>query len=164
MTEQQRLFLVQARADFAVFDTFRRQSRFPASHKLHYLQMATELFGKAHAWREGPRTSTHRAFVTFLRSLTTNRRAQEKLGFAGRNAQWQGMFRKTIDIAQRVEDLAPALSPDLPNPEYPWPRAMPVAAPVEFDFPIWRDLVDTTAGRRFLDLVERLFQSAEYFL
>ena len=54
MTEYQRLFLVQARTDFAVFELLRRQADLPACHKLHYLQMATELLGKAHAWKHGP--------------------------------------------------------------------------------------------------------------
>ena len=68
MTEYQRLFLVQARTDFAVFELLRRQSDLPECHALHYLQMATELLGKAHAWKHGPRTNTHRAFVGFLRA------------------------------------------------------------------------------------------------
>jgi len=46
MTEHQRLFLVQARTDFAVFELFRRDVKWPSCHALHYLQMATELLGK----------------------------------------------------------------------------------------------------------------------
>ena len=42
-------------------------------HPLHYLQIATEMFGKAHAWKTEPRFRTHRAIVGFLRSLSTNR-------------------------------------------------------------------------------------------
>lgn len=51
MTEHQRLFLVQARSDFVVFEWLQKQQRngeLPASHALHYLQMATELLGKSH--------------------------------------------------------------------------------------------------------------------
>ena len=41
MTEYQRLFLVQARTDFMVFELFRKDPNLPACHALHYLQMAT---------------------------------------------------------------------------------------------------------------------------
>jgi hypothetical protein len=70
VTEHQRLFLLQARSDFDVFEFLREHCRkgdFPACHALHYLQMATELLGKAHAWKRGPPRQTHRAFVRFLR-------------------------------------------------------------------------------------------------
>ena len=65
MNPYQRLFLIQAKADMVVFDRFRKDSTLPACHALHYLQMATELLGKAYAWKNGPRTNTHRAFVGF---------------------------------------------------------------------------------------------------
>ncbi len=76
MNRHQRLFLIQAKADMVVFERFRKDSNLPACHALHYLQMATELLGKAHAWKNGPRANTHRAFVDFLRSLATNRAAK----------------------------------------------------------------------------------------
>jgi len=129
MTEYQRLFLVQARTDFAVFELLRRQPNLPACHALHYLQMATELLGKAHAWKHGPRANTHRAFVGFLRSLSTNRKAQKQLGFEGRNENWQHLIRKSVPLAEGIEHLAPALALDAPNPEYPWPRDAPEVAP-----------------------------------
>jgi hypothetical protein len=126
--------------------------------------MATELLGKAHAWKNGPRTKTHRAFVAFLRSLSTNRLAQKKLGYEGRNENWEHLIRKSAPLAERVEDLAPALSPDAPNPEYPWPRAAPQTAPVEHSFSIWQELQETAAGRQFVSLVGNLFSVAESFL
>src|SRR5207237_3991876 len=150
MTEYQRLFLVQARTDFAVFELLRRQPDLPACHALHYLQMATELLGKAHAWKHGPRTNTHRAFVGFLRSLSTNRKAQKQLGFEGPNENWDHLIRKSVPLAERVEDLVPALAEDAPNPEYPWPREAPQFAPVEHTFGIWQEIQDTAAGRQFL--------------
>ena len=57
MTEHQRLFLVQARADLVVFELLSKEPDLPACHSLHYLQMATELLGKAHAWKQGPRAT-----------------------------------------------------------------------------------------------------------
>ena len=125
MTEYQRLFLVQARTDFAVFELLRRRPDLPACHALHYLQMATELLGKAHAWKHGPRANTHRAIVGFLRSISTNRKAQKQLGFEGRNENWEHLIRKSVPLAERIEDMAPALALDAPNPEYPWPRDAP---------------------------------------
>ena len=164
MTEFQRLFLVQARSDFAVFELLRSQADLPACHPLHYLQMATELFGKAHAWKHGPRANTHRAFVGFLRSLSTNRKAQKQLGFEGRNGIWEHLIRKSIPLAQGIEDLAPALALDGPNPEYPWPRDAPRSAPAEHLFEMWQQLQDTDAGRRFLRMVRHLFAVAEAYL
>ncbi len=107
MTEAQRLFLAQARSDFAVFELLRRQQDVSACHLLHYLQMSTELFGKARAWRHGPNHTSHRAFVGFLRSLSSNRQAQHRLGYAGRNQNWTHLIRKSIPLAERIENLAP---------------------------------------------------------
>jgi hypothetical protein len=164
MTEHQRLFLVQARADHTVFAMLRRQPELRACHALHYLQMATELLGKAHAWEHGPPTKTHRAFVAFLRRISPNRQAQKQLGFEGQNENWAHLIRKSVPLAKRIEDLAPALALDGPNPEYPWPRLDPRIAPAEHSFEVWQELQETAAGRQFLNMVERLFAAAETFL
>jgi hypothetical protein len=164
VTEHQRLFLVQARTDFAVFGLLRGRPNLPACHALHYLQMATELLGKAHAWKHDPAANTHRAFVGFLRSLSTNRKAQKQLGFGGQNERWKHLIRKSVPLSERIEDLAPALALDAPNPEYPWPRAAPQIAPAEHNFEIWQDLQDTAAGRQFISTLGRLFEAAEAFL
>jgi len=164
MTEHQRLFLVQAKTDYAVFNLLRKQPELPDCHLLHYLQMATELFGKAWAWKDGPIRLSHRAFVGFLRSMTTNRQAQQQLGYKGRNNSWKHIIRKSISLAERIEDLAPALTPNGPNPEYPWPRLDPVEAPAEHGFAVWQDLQKTAPGRQFLKLLGNLFAAAETFL
>jgi hypothetical protein len=164
VTEPQRLFLVQARTDYRVFEMLRKDPELPACHALHYLQMATEMLGKAHSWKHGPPAQTHRAFVNFLRALSTNRQAQKQMGYGRQNENWAHIIRKSVPLAERIEDLAPALSPDAPNPEYPWPRAAPRFAPSEHDFEIWQDLQQTAAGRRFLSLADRLFQVADIYL
>ncbi|MFO0969057.1 MAG: hypothetical protein U0793_26180 [Gemmataceae bacterium] len=164
MTEFQRLFLVQARDDFAILALLRKQTRIHPCHLLHYLQMATELLGKAHAWKDGPRTHTHRAFVPFLRSLGTNRKAQARLGREGHNESWRQLIKSSLSLAERVEALAPAIARDAPNPEYPWPRDAPVAAPVEHTFDVWQELEATPGGRRFFQLLNGLFGAAEAFL
>ncbi len=164
MTEYQRLFLVQARTDFAVFELLQMHPELPPCHALHYLQMATEMLGKAHVWRQGLPANSHRAFVGFLRSLSTNRRAQQQLGYGGYNENWRHLIRKSIPLAERIEDLAPALSPDAPNPEYPWPRHAPQTAPAEHDFDIWQSLQKTTEGRKFRSLLSHLFGVADAYL
>lgn len=107
MTEFQRLFLVQACSDFAVFELLQGRNDLHLCHALHYLQMATELLGKAHAWKDGPCAPSHRAFEPFIRSLSTNRKVQKQLGFEGRNANWRHLIRKSASFAQRIEKLAP---------------------------------------------------------
>jgi hypothetical protein len=163
MTEHQRLFLVQARTDFAVFEILRRRPDLPRCHAIHYLQMATELLGKADAWKHGPQKATHRAFARFLRTLSTNRHAQRQLGYEGQNENWRHMIRKTIPLAQTIEDLAPTLAGNGPNPEYPWPPANPRFAPAEHSFIVWEELQET-AGLHFIDMTRRLFLTAEAFL
>lgn len=164
MTEHQRLFLVQARTDFVVFDLLQNQVDLPECHALHYLQMATELLGKAHAWKIGPQPNTHKAFVGFLRSLRTNRKVQKTLGRDGQNAEWENMIRKSIPLAESIQGLAPALAGDGPNPEYPWPGEDPEFTPSEHRFVLWEELQDTSPGRQFLDLIHVLFETAEMYL
>jgi hypothetical protein len=167
VTEHQRLFLVQARSDFAVFELLQKLQRkgdLPACHALHYLQMATELLGKAYAWRHGPQAMTHRAFVPFLLGLSTNRNAQKTLGLQGHNANWEQLIRKSSALAEQVQRLAPTLAQNGPNPEYPWPPAAPAHVPAEHRFDLWDDLETTSAGRQFLNLTTRLFANAEAFL
>jgi hypothetical protein len=163
LTEPQRLFLVQARSDYVVFKLLRDQSELPACHPLHYLQMASELVGKAKDWEHGPNHRSHRAFAGFLRSLTSNRKAQRQLGYAGKNEAWKQVIRKSIPLAEAIEDLAPALSHDGPNPEYPWPRAHPTNAPAEHRFLLWEELRKTAGGRGFLAVLDDLFAAAEVF-
>ena len=164
MNGPQRLFLAQARSDFAVFELLRKQATLPPCHALHYLQMATELLGKAHAWGSAPNPGTHRAIVRFLRSLSTNRMAQNQLGYGGKNEAWASRIRSSIPLAEMIEDLAPAFALEGPNPEYPWPRANPGHAPAEEEFEIWLELRDTSRGRQFLELLHALFVAAEAYL
>lgn len=165
MTEYQRLFLVQARSSFDVYQLLRKTPGIHACHVLHYFQMATELLGKAHSWKNAsPNVTSHRAFAGFIRSLSSNRIAQKQLGFEGQNSSWYQMIRKSVSFADEVEQLAPALAKNGPNVEYPWPRDAPQSAPTEYTFGIWEILNGSAAGRKFLDMVCDLFTSAEVFL
>ena len=164
MTEHQRLLLVQARSCFTVFELLRTRPELPECHPLHYLQMATELLGKASAWRRGSRAGSHQAFAGFIKALATNRAAQKQLGYDGKNENWEHLIRKSLELAKVIESLAPALALDRPNPEYPWPRDAPQVAPAEHRFEVWRDLQETPPGRQFLKLIGDLFAAAHAYL
>ncbi len=131
MTEHQRLYLVQAKTDYSVFNLLRKQPELPDCHLLHYLQMATELFGKAWAWKDGPIRLSHRAFVRFLRSMTTNRQAQQQLGYKGRNDSWKHIIRKEAEGATHF--LAPGKRGWPPTSAWPlFSRPTPHAGPSGF--------------------------------
>ncbi len=166
MTNQQRLFLIQARSDFEVVKVLTTQHpQLPSCHALHYLQMATELLSKAHQWKYGPPSElSHLGFVSFLRSLRANRRARIQFGFKDHSEAWEQLLRKNTAIAERVESLAPAVAGDGPNPEYPWPRSSPKFAPAETPLPVWEELQRSPIGRQFMLFVEGLFEKAESFL
>jgi hypothetical protein len=164
VNEQQPLFLVQARTDLVVFELLAGQELLPPCHALHYLQMATEMFGKAYSWKNGPNYSTHRAFVGFLRSLPYSRAAQKRCGYEGKNEGWMSLIRHLSPIALRIEDLAPSLAGDGPNPEYPWPRHSPSSAPAEHEFELWTELRFTSDGRQFRKMLGMLLGSAEAYL
>jgi len=163
MNETQRLFLAQARSAFEVFELLRSGSLLHHCHALHYLQMATELLGKASSAKNADVKPSHKALVSFLRSLSTNPAAQKQLGYSGQNESWKHTIRKSIPLANELQMLAPALAGDGPNPEYPWPLVSPKVAPCEFDFPIWKQFQDTS-GRAFVALLRKLFSVAHEYL
>ena len=164
MNSEQELFLKQARSAYDVFLMLKASTSIHHCHALHYLQMASELLGKAHAWRNGPISKSHKAIVPFLRSLSTNSKVQDLFGFHDQNASWKQAIRKFIDLAQILQNLAPTLAVDGPNPEYPWPPDRPTNAPVLYSFPLWAELLDTIPGRKFLEFVDKLFRFADSFL
>ncbi len=125
--------------------------------------MATEKLGKAHAWENGPNTTSHRAMVGFLKSLKSNRAAQKIMGFGGKNQQWKKIILVNSPLAQAIEDMAPSLSRDGPNPEYPWPESQPQFAPASHRFDLWDDL-KMADGRAFLEFVKKLLTRADTFL
>ena len=165
MNEAQKLWWEQAKSDHAVFDYLRGLPWIHECHALHYLQMATELLGKANAWKVGPiGKKSHKALVSFLRSLASNRKAQKQLGYEGQNEHWAHTIRKITPLAESLQKLAPALANDGPNPEYPWPTDSPTAAPAEYTFPIWEELSKTSYGRTLISLVHHLFAGAEEYM
>jgi hypothetical protein len=164
MTKEQELFLKQAKSAYSVYRLLNEDKSLHHCHALHYLQMATELLGKAHAWRRGPVEKSHKAIVGFLRSLSSNSKAQKRLGYEGQNENWAHTIRKVLPMAEALQQMAPRLAGDGPNPEYPWPPRAPATAPVEYDFPIWKELTETAYGRVLLALVRNLFDSADEYM
>jgi len=148
MNSFQEVWWQQAKSDHEAFLLIRGQG-IAQCHSLHYLQMVTEKIAKAYFWRSGsPPPQKHTGFPTFLRFLGQIRahdrdRISELFTFR-RYSDLQKWIRAAIPIAHEIEHLAPALSSDGPNPEYPWPHAGPEFAPSKHNFAIWPTL---TSGR-----------------
>ena len=159
MNEPQELWWRQVRSDHAVLLTFRKLGTEPC-HQLHYLQMVTEKLAKAYFWRSGnPPRKSHAVFVQFLRRLgscpSSERKKNTKVfGFVQFRA-FQAHINAIIPLANALQGLAPALAQDNgPNPEYPWPQNAPQHVPASFEFDVWKQLVDTARGRRFLRMID----------
>jgi hypothetical protein len=163
MNNQQDLWWQQANSDYELFDRLRRD-RHNACHILHYLQMATEKLSKAYLWRSGhapPRN--HTGFVRFLRALRDRNEADlqritELFGF-GRSGEFVTWIRSVLPLAYQLQNIAPAEAGDGPNPEYPWPHALPVSTPVTHTFGLWTELAETGRGGHLLDFIERAIRN-----
>jgi hypothetical protein len=159
MNIYQELWWRQAQSDHDVLLLLRCQG-FNACHQLHYLQMITEKVSKAYFWGSGmPPPKSHAGFHLFLRSLggvrSSERRQIADIFKFKRFADFQSWQRKILPLAYELEKLAPALSQDnTANPEYPWPHSAPQHAPVDFKFPIWVELTETSRGRHLLQFID----------
>ena len=159
MNRYQQVWWEQTRADHAILCLLRRRGAAPC-HQLHYLQMVTEKLGKAYFWRAGrPPRATHASFVRFLQALDDRpiadvRRIAALLGF-GRAEDLERWIPTITPLAYDVERLAPDLAGlNGENPEYPWPHAAPVHAPVSYPFPAWADLTETGRGHQLLRVID----------
>jgi len=96
--------------------------------------MSTEKLSKAY-YQMTPVRGGHAAFRRFITDLPTNPNSIRPLGFltAADLTRWQGSVEIIVDA---IEDLAPSIADrkNLPNPEYPWPRANPTTAPADHSF------------------------------
>lgn len=121
----------------------------------------TEKVTKAYFWRDpGAVNLGHAAFVRFVRAIATNQRVAAELGFRDRIG-FREWVAEVSELAYELERLAPALSGDGPNPEYPWPRTTPEHTPVEHDFAFWQRFRSRNGFtlRRMLDMVLGQFES-----
>jgi hypothetical protein len=70
--------------------------------------MATELLGKAYAWRHGAPRKSHRVFVPFLQNLSHNPRAQQQLGQERQNAfseEWDRLESQLVQWEQHPDEV-----------------------------------------------------------
>jgi len=163
MNSYQKLWWEQARSDHKALAVVLRDGMAPC-HALHYLQMATEKLAKAYLWRSGsPPPKSHAGFAKFLRLLgSTGKRHRQRVAKAfsfRRFADFQNWINAVIPIANELENLAPSLANDGPNPEYPWPHSRPHSAPVYHDFAVWA----TLASGRGRDLMRVIHIAVERF-
>ena len=97
-------------------------------------------------------------FVSFLRRLGSASKAEQKKisgAFAfTRYKDFQSWTRSAATLAYDLENLAPALANNGPNPEYPWPQVEPEFVPVTYDFDIWTKFAETGRGREFLRIID----------
>ena len=159
----QSLFLDQARSDYEVYGRLRGAAE---CHRLHYLQMCTEKLAKVYFWRNGnPVGLKHHVFEPFLRDLETSRPRDfhQMFGYVAAR-RFSHLKSSILDLASRIQNLAPGGRNPGPNPEYPWPPAMPTLGPLAYSFPEWRDWNQTTAGRRLHEFVRNLLENySTYF-
>lgn len=131
-------FLLQARSDHALWDRLITW-RVTTCHQLHYFQMVTEKLAKT--WLTAPTATnapatSHKAFVRMLQVLKSRPEVRKRLGYTSA-AVFSGYIDSLLGLANRIEELAPALAGlSQPNPEYPWRDAGTGAihAPAEFQF------------------------------
>ena len=155
-------YLEQARTDWRMWRLIRNQ-KLPDCHALHYLQMTCEKLGKAFLIAGRSITSdqarnSHVAFKRFLQVASRNPALQRLLEMSA--SQFRAHVHKLLPIADAIERLAPALSHDGPNTEYPWESPnRQIHAPVRYDLPILLDLREPTGMnlQKIIDLVQDQF-------
>jgi len=156
-------FWAQAKSDWEMYAKL-DETREPACHVLHYLQMATEKLGKAYLMARGTDVgdvqTSHQAFTQFLRLAARNGKVQRKLGMTA--AQLRAHVRRLLPIAHAVEKLAPALAAGSVNAEYPWSTPQgAIVAPIRHSFALSR-MLEGANGRNLLKLVEAVLENFFY--
>jgi hypothetical protein len=158
MNRQQEVFYKQAQSDWRIYAMLRTIAPRVACHELHYLQMATEKFGKAHLWGSpDPPVRKHRAFTRSMQKVKESSDCWQRLGLTEKS-HLRSWVDSIIPLVEQIERLAPNLADPGPNPEYPWPPDRPTTAPVEHSFPVWHEL-ETGQGRKLIRLIQSLIDS-----
>lgn len=152
----QQLFLDQARSDYEIFRFLIRRE---VCHRLHYLQMCTEKLAKVYFWRNGifPGFGHHK-FEPLLRALESRPDFYTLFGYRDLR-RFSSQKTAILDLATKIQALAPAHGNNLQNPEYPWPPNMPTTSPLVHPFAEWQDWNHSVAGRRLKHFVENLLQN-----
>lgn len=134
-------FFRQAREDFRMAHELRQawlkdSENTPDCHWIHYLQMATEKLARGYLAPVGggkPK-ETHTGFVRFIqKAASRDRRLCSCLKL--QKQDFPPYLRGLVPLADDVQNMAPALARDAPNPEYPWPDPKKgVQVPCEYTF------------------------------
>ncbi len=158
MDRRQEVFLRQARSDHEIFLFLEGRE---SCHRLHYLQMSTEKLAKAFFWgtKTPPDLQSHSVLSRFLRAIASRSDVRQALGYT-RKVVFESALWELQPLAEELEQMAPALA-NGPNPEYPWPRENPTTAPVDYAFPLWRQLEKTSRGKKFLKLLKQLLGTSQ---
>jgi hypothetical protein len=156
------VFLAQAKSDWQVYEHLKK-TQFPSCHALHYLQMATEKLAKAYLLVRPTDVqsvlSTHKALIRFLRDVSRNNRLQNEMGM--RAMQLRAHVQQLLPLAYEIENLAPSLAGDGPNPEYPWQDPTGAFhAPATYDFSITNALLEPH-GYNLIKLVRAALKKFE---
>jgi len=139
-----KVFLEQASSDWQVYEHL-KGTHFPNCHALHYLQMATEKLAKAYLLviptESQSVLSTHKGLTRFLRNVSRNSGLQNEMGMQAK--QLQAHIRQLLPLASEVENLAPTLAGEGPNPEYPWQDPLGnFYVPAIYEFPLSKILLE----------------------
>ena len=132
-----RAYFEQAQSDLEVFKKL-NLPEVPLSHRLHYLQMATEKLAKAHLTqgKDEPKLS-HSVLVSFLQVCKQRPELRRLLGYAHDYRAFSSYVDSMLPTAEKVQRLAPqAAGRNQPNPEYPWEdrNTATVMVPAQEDF------------------------------
>ena len=105
--------------------------------------------------------------VPFLKALLNRSnvdlgRIATIFGFS-KSGQLEGWIRDILPMSYALQNLAPGLAENGPNPEYPWPYESPVHVPIHFHFFVWDQLQNTGRGRRLLEFISRAISRFEEY-
>ena len=147
-------FLEQAKSDYEVFRLL-NASRQSLCHRLHYMQMASEKTAKSFLCKKGSQSKpqkSHKVLTQFLHASKGHPFIRERLGFGDNYLAYCTYIESIMDIADKIENLAPSGTKEQPNPEYPWLVDGAVYAPCQYAF----DELDKTALIKFQYFLGRL--------
>ncbi len=131
-------YFIQAQNDYTIFCEFKQRTDVAMCQKIHYLQMATEKLAKAflspHTGAPPPRV--HTALVKFLRISKGRPEIRRQLGYGENYQAYCSYIDSLLEVAGKIENLAPIGDRERPNPEYPWQdNSGKVISPATYLFP-----------------------------
>lgn len=135
LTEWRIAYTKQGESDLRARDQLLQNTKLPACHQLHFLQMACEKICKAHLCGQGVQVEILRQSHGYI-SRVMPVIARQYLRRACSNQSW--ILNAISGLARQIELLAPAQQgggarPD--NCEYPWEQASgEVVVPAEHNF------------------------------